>query len=199
MAAAPGRRCVSGHEEPLRYTTSLFFSHGRRRLGAPAALKRDGARRVTQPLRGAPWPARSTPTAKQRDDPMPSTEFVFARVFLLTAASLFLVGYALPLLFAPLAWARHLRWSIPDRTELTVYFGRCLGGVATAIVTMCFVAAVHPEKHVVLFDVIALAGAIMTGVHVWGWWRRAQPWTETLEIPLYAALAGIAIAARPVI
>lgn len=120
-----------------------------------------------------------------------------SRLFLIVAASGFLAAFALPLLFAPLAWARAFRWRIPEETALTVYFGRCLGAVAVAICGACFVAAAHPEEHRLLFDLIAAVGVLMVGVHAWGWLRRAQPWTETAEIPLYAALAALAIACRP--
>jgi hypothetical protein len=128
---------------------------------------------------------------------MGSREFPFSSIFLAVAAGSFLIGYALPLLFAPLRWARLFRWRIPDQTELTVYLGRCLGGVATTICLACFAAVPHPERHMQLFDMIALVGAIMTGVHVWGAIRRVQPWTETAEIGLYAALTALAIAAKP--
>jgi hypothetical protein len=49
----------------------------------------------------------------------------------------------------------------------------------------------------VLFRLIQIIGALMTGVHVWGAVRREQPWTETAEIPLYAGLAVLAWVAQP--
>lgn len=128
---------------------------------------------------------------------MPDTDYVVARWFLILAATGFGVIYALPLLLAPLAWARRLGWKIPADTDLTVYFGRCVGGVACAIVVGCFLAAAQPEAHVILFRIITLVGLFMVGVHVWGAVERTQPWLETAEIPLYAALAGVAWAVTP--
>ncbi|MBI3071890.1 MAG: hypothetical protein HYY84_07135 [Deltaproteobacteria bacterium] len=114
-----------------------------------------------------------------------------ASIFLLVAASLFLVVYALPLLIAPLRWARVFLWKVPAETDLTVYLGRCLGAVAVAICAICFRAAPAPEHHVALFEVILVAGALLTLVHIWGALRRVQPWTEHVEIALYAALTGV--------
>lgn len=128
---------------------------------------------------------------------MISASHPFSSWFLVIATTGFLAGYALPLLFVPLAWARVLRWRIPAETDLTVYFGRCVGGLATAIIVMAYLAVPHPEQNVVLFDLIAVIGGIMVAVHVWGAVRRVQPWTETAEIPLYVALAVLAVLARP--
>ena len=114
-----------------------------------------------------------------------------ASIFLLVAASLFLVVYAIPLLFAPLRWARVFLWRLPTDTDLTVYLGRCLGGVAVAICAVCFRAAPDPAKHVAIFEVVFVAGALLTLIHVWGAIRRVQPWTEHVEIALYAALTGV--------
>jgi hypothetical protein len=118
-------------------------------------------------------------------------------LFLLVSGGAFLVACALPLLFAPFAWARAFRWYLPRDTDLAIDFGRCLGAVATAICAACFVAAPHPEENVILFDVIGIVGVLMVGVHGWGAVRKVQPWTETAEIPLYALLAVVAFALRP--
>jgi hypothetical protein len=121
-----------------------------------------------------------------------------ASAFLTIAPSFFLVVYALPLLFVPIRWARLFRWKIPEGDlTLAVYFGRCLGGVATAVAVVCLLAAKAPEQNVALFDLIALVGAFMTGVHIWGAVRERYPWPEHAEIVLYAALTIAAIALRP--
>jgi hypothetical protein len=121
-----------------------------------------------------------------------------ASAFLYIAPSFFLLVYALPLLLAPIRWARLFRWQIPEGDlTLAVYFGRCLGGVATAVAIVCLLAANAPEHNVALFDLIALVGALMTGVHVWGAFRERYPWPEHAEIVLYAALTIAALAVRP--
>jgi hypothetical protein len=117
--------------------------------------------------------------------------------FLVVSGGLFLVTYALPLFLAPIAWARVLKWRVPAETDLVVYFGRCVGALATVICGACFAAAGHPEQNVILFDVITAIGVAVVVVHAWGAIRRTQPWTETAEIPLYLALAILAFVARP--
>ena len=118
--------------------------------------------------------------------------------FLLTSATFFLVVFALPLLFAPLRWARWFRWKLPEQLEtshlhLTVYFARCLGAVALSVIVITFRSAGDPRGHRILFDLIALLSGLMVLVHAWGAIRRTQPWTEHVEIVLYAAVAAAAI------
>jgi hypothetical protein len=92
-----------------------------------------------------------------------------------------LAGYALPLLFAPLQWAKLFKWQTEPRDPLAVYFGRCMGGVSTAIVFQCFRAAPHPERHLATLEMLILVWATLSGVHVWGALKREQPWPETVE------------------
>jgi len=117
-----------------------------------------------------------------------SDRFPLASWFLLIAGLVFTFAFALPLLFVPLRWAQLFRWKLPAETDLTVYFARCLGAVAVALVGACFLAVPHPEQHLLLFDLVTIAGAMLAGVHAWGAIARTQPWTETLEIALYAGI-----------
>ncbi len=112
--------------------------------------------------------------------------------FLWAAAALFLVVYAVPILVAPLWWARQFRWTMPEHTHLAVYFGRCLGALAVAVVVLCVRAAPHPQEHATVFELLVVAGGLLTAVHVWGAVRRQQPWTETAEIALYGLLTIVA-------
>jgi hypothetical protein len=117
--------------------------------------------------------------------------------FLWIAPSLFGALYALPLLLAPVRWARRFRWDVSAVSPLTIYLARCVGGVAIAICIGCFRAAPNPAAHAIVFEVVAAVGALMTVVHVWGALERSQPWTETAEIALYAGLTVVAWALRP--
>ena len=111
--------------------------------------------------------------------------------FLVVATLFFTVCYALPLLFVPLRWARWFAWSVPaGNQDLTVYFGRCLGGVALAIILAIVRGIPDPGSHKLLFELIFFVTGLMTLVHVWGAVRREQPWTETVEIGMYAAVAA---------
>ncbi len=116
----------------------------------------------------------------------------WASGFLYATSALFLFVYALPILFMPLRWARWFRWQVDARDEdnhLLLYFARCLGAVALALVG-CFAAiAPRASQHGRFFDLIVVVGVLLAGVHVWGAVRKQQPWTETAEIGLYAGAA----------
>jgi hypothetical protein len=108
--------------------------------------------------------------------------------FLWILAVSFLVVFALPLLLAPLWWARRFQWRVAAPDDLALYFGRCLGAVAVAVVFATMRAAPRPRDHLAVLEIIIVTAALLTGVHVWGAVRRRQPWTETVEIALYAGV-----------
>lgn len=114
--------------------------------------------------------------------------------FLWIVGPIFLALFALPILIAPLAWAKKVGWSIPEDARLTRYFGRCLGAVGLALVALCMRMAPAPSPF--LFELLAAVAVLLGIVHVWGALERTQPLLETLEIPLYAALAIAAVAIR---
>ena len=119
-------------------------------------------------------------------------QHAFASLFLWIAAIGFLAAFALPLTFVPLAWARVFRWRVPAETHLAIYFGRCVGALATTITAFALRAAPDPAAHRYMFELIAVACGLMTMIHIWGAIRRIQPWTETAEIALYAATTAFA-------
>ena len=106
-------------------------------------------------------------------------------------------AFGLPLLLSPLKWARRLRWQVPEDTDLTVYLGRSLGAVAVALSLGGLLAARDPWRHRIVFQMAAAAAALLAGVHVRGAIQGKQPWTETAEIPFWAAMAIAAIACYP--
>lgn len=123
-----------------------------------------------------------------------SAEHPFASWFLLVSCAFFLVVYALPLALFPLRWARWFRWELPKGSpHLTVYFGRCTGALALALIAMAAQAVSDPRGHRAVFELIAWATGLMTLLHLWGALRRSQPWTEDVEIVLYGAVCGVAL------
>lgn len=116
-----------------------------------------------------------------------------ARVFLLVSAPIFLLVIALPLFFAPLAWAKRFRWTLPEENALTIYLGRCLGAVGIVVAALALRAAGDPMAHLEVFDLLALSSALLAVVHLWGAIRRRQPWTENVEIGIYALGAVAAV------
>ena len=118
-------------------------------------------------------------------------------LFLLATSAVGLGAFGLPLLLSPLKWAKRVRWQVPEDTDLTVYLGRSLGAVAVAVSLGGLWAARDPWRHRIVFQMAAAAAALLAGVHVRGALEGKQPWTETAEIPFWAAMAIGAIACYP--
>jgi len=118
-------------------------------------------------------------------------------LFLLATSAVGLGAFGLPLLLSPLKWARRLRWQVPEDTDLAVYLGRSLGAVAVALSLGGLWAARDPWRHRIVFQMAAAAAALLAGVHIKGAIEGKQPWTETAEIPFWAAMAIAAIACYP--
>ena len=121
-----------------------------------------------------------------------------AKAFLLVATVLSALGLSLPIFLAPLAWARRFGWTIPDHTELAVYFGRSLGALAVTINLLTLRAALTGVALVTAFEVTLVVSVLMVVVHVYGALRRVQPVSETIEIGFWAAIALLALACWPV-
>ena len=119
---------------------------------------------------------------------MISAQHPLASWFLVVSVTFFLLVYALPLLLMPLTWARWFGWKAQEgNTDLTVYFGRCLGIICTVV---RFIP--DPASQPALFDLIGLVCVGMVVVHVWGFLRKAQPLSETVEIFFYAVVGVVA-------
>ena len=118
-------------------------------------------------------------------------------LFLLATSAVGLGAFGLPLFLAPLKWAKRVRWQVPEDTDLTVYLGRSLGAVAVALSLSGLWAARDPWRHRIVFKITAAMAALLAGVHVRGAIEGKQPWTETAEIPLWAATAIGAVVCYP--
>jgi hypothetical protein len=118
-------------------------------------------------------------------------------LFLLAASGVGLGVFGFPLLLSPLKWARRLRWRVPEDTDLAVYLGRSLGAVAVALSLGGLWAARDPWRHRIVFRIAGMAAVLLAGVHVRGAMEGKQPWTETAEIALWAAMAVGAVAYYP--
>ena len=113
--------------------------------------------------------------------------------FLWIAPAGFLVFFAVPLLLWPLTWARWFRWRMEGSENLAIYLGRCTGALAIAVIAACFRAAPSPRAYPIVFEILAAAGLLLTGVHAYGALRHIQPWTEDAESVLYALVGGVAL------
>lgn len=120
---------------------------------------------------------------------MINPDYPLASWFLVISVAFFIIVIALPLLFVPLTWARWFGWKLPEgNTDLTVYFGRCLGGVALAVIIAVAHGIPDPKSHHLLFDLVAMTSGLMIGIHVWGWIRKTQPLSETVEIAVWVVV-----------
>ncbi|MDQ3936616.1 MAG: hypothetical protein M3340_18500 [Actinomycetota bacterium] len=119
-----------------------------------------------------------------------------SRAFLMAVGGLFLVVFAIPLFLVPFEWAEAFGWDV-ERSDLGSYFGRCLGALAIAISGQALWASRDPERFRSLFELLAVAAALLAIVHARGLAEESQPLVEHLETALYAAFAGLALWCRP--
>ena len=119
-------------------------------------------------------------------------ELRLSRRFAAAFAAFFAPVFALPLLLDPYRWARAFGWSSEPETDVGLYFGRCLGAVATAACVQGARAARRPEQHRSLFQFLEIGGWLLAAVHLRGLLERRQPPVEHAEIVGYAAVAAAA-------
>jgi hypothetical protein len=103
----------------------------------------------------------------------------------------FLFGplFAIPLLLDPYRWARAFGWRREPETDVGLYFGRCLGAVATAACLQAVRAARDAERHRSYFEFAETTGWLLAVVHLRGLLERRQPPIEHAEIIGYSAFA----------
>ncbi|MBB4867048.1 hypothetical protein HNP46_005956 [Pseudomonas nitritireducens] len=111
-----------------------------------------------------------------------------AQTYLLVLSIATTLVFALPIFLAPLPWARIMQWTLPEHTDLAVYFGRCLGAFILIVEALMLRAALTGEALLTTFEVLAAVAGLMVVVHIHGALRRVQPWTETLETGFYAGM-----------
>jgi hypothetical protein len=121
-----------------------------------------------------------------------------AQTYLLFLVATTTAVFALPIFLVPLKWARWFGWTVPQQTDLAVYFGRCLGAFILIVELLMLRAAVSGTGLIFTFQVLLAVAAFMIVVHVWGALLRIQPISETLEIGMYSGLALLTILFYPV-
>src|SRR5919108_1691291 len=120
-----------------------------------------------------------------------------ARRFAAFFACVFAPVFAIPLLLDPYRWARAFGWRRERETDVGLYFGRCLGAVATAACLQAARAARDPEGHRSYFQFAEIGGWLFAAVHLRGLLERRQPPIEHAEIVGYSAFAIAARRYRP--
>lgn len=107
------------------------------------------------------------------------------------------LAFSIPIFFFPLSWAKIMKWTIPETTDLTLYFGRCLGSLALVIEYCTYQAATTGVGEALIFQLWIGLCAIMVGLHIYGAIKRIQPLTETVEIGLWVLLLFLSLAFYP--
>ncbi len=121
-----------------------------------------------------------------------------ADIFLIVAGIAMLVGFGLPILLAPMAWARLFRWEVPGSSSLAVFMERSLGIFICIMSVFAFKAAQNPAYRPFLFVLMLWIFGGMILLHVYGAIRKSQPVTETIEIALWVLLSLVTLGFYPV-
>lgn len=121
----------------------------------------------------------------------------YSGAFLRVIAVVTLISFSIPLLIAPLAWARTFRWTVDTKSDLALYFGRCLGAVALVLSCAAWHVAMHRELQPFFYTMLIVIYALLTAIHVVGALQKVQPWTETAEIPFWGALVVLGLLFYP--
>lgn len=121
----------------------------------------------------------------------------YAQTFMLVFAVLATVGFVIPMIFAPMQWARLLLWNIPEDTDLAVYSLRSLGSLGLVVLLLTFRAAITGEGLLFVYELFIPFFLLMVLVHAYGAIRKIQPITETLEIGFWLVLLILALCFMP--
>jgi hypothetical protein len=120
-----------------------------------------------------------------------------AQTFMLVFAILAMVVFVIPMIFAPMFWARMLLWNIPDDTDLAVYSLRSLGSLGLAVLLITLRAAITGDGLLLVYELFTPFFALMVLVHLYGAIKKIQPITETLEIGFWLVLLVLALCFMP--
>lgn len=122
----------------------------------------------------------------------------YAGTYLILAGLSMLILFGLPLLLAPMAWARLFRWQIPPPpSQLVTFLGRSVGLFISVIALYFLRVSAIPRAQPFFFELMLWLFVGMIGLHVYGAIKRVQPVTETLEIGLWVILAMVTLAFYP--
>ena len=121
----------------------------------------------------------------------------YADVYLVVAGVAMLAGFAVPLIVAPMAWARALRWEVPESRQLATFLGRSVGVLLGVVGAFAIRVAGAPQARPFFFELLIWLLVAMIALHGYGAIRKAQPVTETAEIGLWAILLLVTLAFYP--
>ena len=97
--------------------------------------------------------------------------------------------FALPLLIDPYRWSRAFGWRAEPETDVGLYFGRCLGAMATAACLQAARASRDPAAQGGFYEFAEASGWLLALVHLRGMAERRQPPIENAEVLGYSVFA----------
>ena len=112
----------------------------------------------------------------------------YSKEYITTLMVVTTLFFALPIFFAPLQWARLMRWTVPEHEHLAIYFGRCLGAFILVVEVAMLRSATTGTSFSYAFDILFVVFTLTFFVHVYGAIKKIQPITETLEIGFWMIL-----------
>jgi hypothetical protein len=121
----------------------------------------------------------------------------YSSTFLTWFALLIMLVFAIPYIFAPLTWGKVVGFTLPDDTDLAVYFGRSLGVTVSGISLICYLASNTPAAQPIVFSGLVFTSATLTIIHIYGAIKKIQPLVETLEIGAWFGILLLQLAVFP--
>ena len=121
----------------------------------------------------------------------------YSDIYLYVVGVTMLATFGIPLLFAPLRWARVFRWEVPQPENLVVFLGRSVGIFISLFAIFAFKATASPAAKLFFFDQMLWLLVAMTALHAYGAIRKTQPITETVEIVLWVAMFLVTLCFYP--
>lgn len=123
------------------------------------------------------------------------SEHVNSYLMVITVITFF--AFSLLIFFKPLLWAKMLQWKIPEDTDLTVYFARCLGAFAIMTNALFLRVILSGNGADLMLEFFTGFCVFMVIVHIWGAIEGSQPMIETLETGFWALLVILGLLFYP--
>lgn len=123
------------------------------------------------------------------------SEHVNRYLMVITVITFF--AFSLLIFFKPLLWAKMLQWKIPEDTDLTVYFARCLGAFAIMTNALFLRVILSGNGADLMLEFFTGFCVFMVIVHIWGAIEGSQPMIETLETGFWALLVILGLLFYP--
>ena len=123
------------------------------------------------------------------------SDHVYSYLLVITVVTF--LAFSGVIFFKPLVWARMLKWEIPENTDLTVYFARCLGSFAI-MTNIIFLRVIFTGTGAeMVLEFFTGFCVFMVIVHIWGAIEGSQPMIETIEIGFWMLLVVLGLLFYP--